>query len=327
VLASVRVRRTYLPAFGQRAIVVKLFSTKQPSKFELYQNVICKYLKLKLLQSRKKINKLISYFYVLQSELNVDDLFAPTDEENSIYDSEEDFNTPLSQRVKPLDIMSENPIKRKHYRGNKRVKPECSCDVLETERQWNNETATCFLGQLKNEDFHDKRTKLQTADTLLASEYKVGKNIHIKLCLLKVFDCDIEARVSIVMIAGQNEISFPALYFLNKMVPKVTSLILLASNKVHSHDFTKIGICMSTYADSMCDWICFRKFFLGYTTEKIYLSSITWGEMRALVPIIAKTADYYTNMLLQERTKCLSHENETPNKLSRYDLPSTSRTE
>jgi hypothetical protein len=224
------------------------------------------------------------------------------------------FKTPWIKRQNlrdvPMDVCPETP-RRRLYRGLKRAKVTCVCDAMNSEHEWNSETATVFHNQLKHTEFHAMRRELKLGDTVLGCEFVVGKSTHLKICLLKDKDLSIDDKVILIIISGLNEIRVPALKFVEKAMPAITQQFLTPCSG-HPEDDMKLpelDVYAEVYADAFTKWMVLREYIRGYVAEKIHISVHTWVEFKRLSNLIHGVATYYTDLVLQDRDKAMEVKN------------------
>lgn len=246
----------------------------------------------------------------------------------------DNFKTPLGRL--PLEVFPETPVRRRHLR-RRRGRRDCPCEIQETERKWNNDTPTVFYSQVRHTRFLSYRKKLKPEQLALSSEFAVGREMKLIVGLLKEYDNDLEppSKVILTFTTGANEIRFHASRFLSTMITEITEKLMTSSSKLKIKDYPVLNVSLEYYEDALTDWICLRRYLLGYVAEQIYISSVTWTEVRALAPLLANIADSYTNIVMMERARMPlrtqeeeeEEEDESPSKLRRASLSSIDNAE
>lgn len=242
------------------------------------------------------------------------------EEEIDLEASDKVINVWVTKTPERSDTLPETP-KRFRMRGFSRCKVRCVCSVMDSEDNWNGETATVFHNQLKHDDFQGLRKHLTLNETQLCSEFLIGTGTVIKLCLLKNVNLSTDERVVLMILSGCNEIRIPAFKFLQKGVELINSGVLYHSDHVKADNEMSLldGLLnVEYYKDSYTRWIILKQLTQFYVAERIYMSAATWAEFRKIVPMIEQIMNFYIDLILQKRgcRRSLSSITDTPTQLN-----------
>lgn len=221
-----------------------------------------------------------------------------TSESEESTDASNDAVTKSPKKRTALSVLTPKAPKRPdHTRRCKR----CFCYPMSVEADYNIQRQTPdFDSQLKHMEYERKPSKhLLMIETLLASEFLVGKGMSLKICLLRDEDLSIGESVIILLTQGKNEIRIPASSFLKSKMNKINGYMLFYEEH-ETEELTVIDeeLYAEFFKDSVGQWVTLKAYKDGDVLDCIYLCAATWIQIKSIAPLMQLCTDHYTNLVL-----------------------------
>lgn len=183
----------------------------------------------------------------------------------------------------------------------RRAGVKCYCEAFEQEAEMNARGPVIAVEAAVEKLRIPHLTPL---DTYLMSEFTIGKEMFVKVCLLRNEMLDVDERLVLIIKQGRYEIRLPALVFLEKSVRCVDAAFLQCYDEYQC--FNVLNFCgnraqaeFQNHSDMT--WMVLRQFVNDYTSEKIHMSASTWVEFKALLPILKLSTEYYLGLVMSRR--------------------------
>lgn len=224
-----------------------------------------------------------------------------SDSERSTHMSDSDSSPPPAKSPKKrIGDSLRTPMAPKRPDRSRRQK-KCYCYPMSLEADYNTcKEITNFDSQLKHIEFEANRKQhLLLIDTLLSSEFLIGKGMCVKVALLRDDSLNTGDRVILVILQGKNEVKVPAVRFLKSTVSKINNYMMFYDeNETEELPIVEDAVFAEFFEDSTTQWVGLKAYESGNVTECVYMCSPTWVQMKTLAPVMLQCAEHYTNLIL-----------------------------
>jgi mRNA-degrading endonuclease HigB of HigAB toxin-antitoxin module len=158
-----------------------------------------------------------------------------------------------------------------------------------------------------------KLPRLSSSEFMLSSEFIVGRELKITVCLLKDESLSANRRVIIVFTHGMNEIRMCAHAFFKYGAVSINTCMFHAREDVLDEEEELCEVYKvhgELTSDLMGNWVILRTYIDHYVADRINICAQTWVEILRLESVLKKVAEFYAQFVIQGRAVSKKEEQE-----------------